>query len=206
MGIRSRRSVRIVALGLLLLAVVRHDGPPRSRRRGSCGLTGVARGGRQPVMQRDEGQVPMPDPLGGGCFCGAVRYEVGAIIDAGYCRCSICRRMSGSPAIAWATAERAKFRLTSGCPRAYRSSEHWARYFCEACGSPVYQCNPDDSGPGQDSICILIPGLDDPEAVRPSAHIWCSSGLSYFETTDDSPRFPRGEMPSPEKRSQNRAE
>ena len=30
--------------------------------------------------------------LDGGCLCGAVRYRLcGALIDAGFCHCSLCR-------------------------------------------------------------------------------------------------------------------
>ncbi len=37
-------------------------------------------------------------PLEGGCHCGAIRYRASAVFDAGYCHCSICRRISGSAA------------------------------------------------------------------------------------------------------------
>lgn len=37
------------------------------------------------------------ETFAGGCSCGAVRFEIGEIFDAGCCHCSICRRMSGAP-------------------------------------------------------------------------------------------------------------
>jgi hypothetical protein len=40
----------------------------------------------------------------GGCFCGAVRFELTEILDAGYCHCSNCRRFSGAPLLVWANA------------------------------------------------------------------------------------------------------
>ena len=156
-------------------------------------------------MQRDEWQAQMPAPLAGGCFCGAVRFEIDDVFDAGYCRCAICRRMSGAPAILWAQAERSKFRIVNGTPSAHLSTPGWARYFCGSCGAPVYQCDPNGDGSAEDRVCVLLPTLDNPEAVRPTVHIWCSSGLRYFETTDDAPRFPRGEITHPQTRGPSRA-
>jgi len=45
-----------------------------------------------------------------------------------------------------------------------------------------------------------IPSLDDPTSIRPTAHIWCGSGLSYFDTRDDLPRFDDGQLDGPSKR------
>ena len=56
----------------------------------------------------------MNDTFQGGCYCGDIRFEVSDIFDAGYCHCSICRRLSGAPAIVWASAPTHSFRLTQG--------------------------------------------------------------------------------------------
>jgi hypothetical protein len=47
----------------------------------------------------------------GGCFCCAIRYAFLDVFDAGYCHCSICRRTSGAPVIAWVNTPRASFRV-----------------------------------------------------------------------------------------------
>jgi hypothetical protein len=44
----------------------------------------------------------MTQKLTGGCHYQAIRYEVESIFDAGYCHCSICRKLSGAPVLAWA--------------------------------------------------------------------------------------------------------
>jgi hypothetical protein len=142
----------------------------------------------------------MSQVLQGGCFCGAIRFEIRALNDAGYCHCSICRRMSGAPAVAWANAHGRNFRLLAGRPRAFASSEHWTRYFCSDCGAPVYQRNPTPPEDGSDLLCILIPSLDEASAVRPTAHIWCASRLPFFEIRDDLPQFPDGELTPPSTR------
>jgi hypothetical protein len=138
--------------------------------------------------------------LEGGCYCGGVRFEVDELFDAGYCHCSICQRFSGAPAVAWANTPARSFRVTRGMPRGYASSDHWMRYFCPACGAPVYGRHPQPPADGSDLACFLIPSLDEPTAVRPTAHIWCSSRLPFFEIRDDLPRFDDGRLSHPRER------
>ncbi len=142
----------------------------------------------------------MAETLRGGCFCGAVRFEIGEIFDAGTCRCAICRRFSGAPLVVWANAPGRAFRLTRGRPTGFASSERWTRYFCSTCGAPVHGRHPSPPADGSDLVCVSTQSLDDPEAIRPTAHIWCDSGLSWFDTPDDLPRFPDGELTHPSRR------
>lgn len=141
----------------------------------------------------------------GGCFCGAIRFELSEIFDTGYCHCSICRRFSGSPAILWANAPARAFHLTAGTPAGFASSDHWVRYFCPICGAPVYGRDPAPASDESDRVCVPIPSLDAPDAIRPTAHIWCASRLSYFEIHDDLPRFDEGELSHPSQRRSWRA-
>ena len=66
----------------------------------------------------------------GGCFCGAIRYRVGSVFDAGYCHCSICRHIHGAPVVAWAAVLEGDFTLLAGTPRAFRSSATGTRHSC----------------------------------------------------------------------------
>jgi hypothetical protein len=50
------------------------------------------------------------------------------------------------------------------------------------------------------------PSLDDPQAIRPTAHIWCGSGLSGFAVDDDLPRFADGQLTHPSRRRSWRAD
>ncbi|MDX1650661.1 MAG: GFA family protein [Myxococcota bacterium] len=142
----------------------------------------------------------MSGVLRGGCFCGEVRFEITGLFDAGYCHCTLCRRFSGGPAVAWANAPSRGFRLLRGAPRRYRSSPHWERAFCTTCGAPVYQQVPRPPADGSDLLCVLLGSLDDPTAVRPTAHIFCRSRLPWFEVDDDLPRFPDGALSHPSRR------
>ncbi|HXK23744.1 MAG TPA: GFA family protein [Myxococcota bacterium] len=147
----------------------------------------------------------MSERFSGGCFCGAVRFELSEIFDAGYCHCSICRRFSGAPLVLWANAPAHAFRITAGAPTGFASSEKWTRYFCPTCGAPVYgrHATPPEDAP--DRVCVCIPNLDRSEAVRPTAHIWCESGLPGFDTRDELPRFPDGRLSPPSQRRSWRA-
>ena len=67
--------------------------------------------------------------LTGGCYCGAIRFEVDDFFDAGYCHCTICRRFSGAPAVVWANTPAHDFRVTRGEPKGFSSSDHWMPFF-----------------------------------------------------------------------------
>ena len=141
----------------------------------------------------------------GGCFCGGVRFEATEIFDAGYCHCSICRRFSGAPLVVWANAPGRAFRVTAGETCAFSSSDHWERHFCPTCGAPVFGRHPTPPADGSDLVCFSTTSLDDSEGIRPTAHIWFGSRLSYFDVKDDLPRSAEGELPHPNKRSPWRA-
>jgi hypothetical protein len=126
-------------------------------------------------------------PLEGGCLCGAVRYRIGAAPDhADYCHCRMCQRATGAPVVAWLTVARAAFAWTRGEPAVYRSSASAERLFCQTCGTQL--AFRDISEP-QD-LDVTLASLDDPEAVRPTHHIWTSSRIGWFDTADDLTRYP----------------
>src|SRR4030095_17022782 len=61
--------------------------------------------------------------LKGGCFCGWIRYETEATpFDETNCHCSICRRTTGAPFVAWFSVPRSQFRLVCGEPTRFRST------------------------------------------------------------------------------------
>ena len=132
-------------------------------------------------------------PLTGGCYCGAIRYHVVEIFDAGYCHCSVCRRISGAPAIAWANVRSDCFRLIRGSPRQFASSEQYVRCFCPECGTHCYSLGRDDP----QIVSINTGTLDQPERVPPRVHIWTQSRLGWFDTRDDLPRFAEGSVAHP---------
>jgi hypothetical protein len=126
-------------------------------------------------------------PLEGGCLCGAVRYRISAEPHhADYCHCRMCQRASGAPVVAWLTVASEAFEWAKGEPAVYRSSPKAERLFCPNCGTQlVFRAVAEP-----DHLDVTLASLDDPEAVRPTHHIWTASRIGWFDTADDLPRYP----------------
>lgn len=124
--------------------------------------------------------------LEGGCFCGALRYRGMGLEAAGYCHCSLCRRTSGAPALAWANTPRQSFVITAGAPRFVRTSEQFQRAFCPDCGTICWS----ESVAPQDWALVSIHHgtLDRPHEVLPQVHICFGDRLPWFDVRDDLPR------------------
>jgi GNAT superfamily N-acetyltransferase len=122
----------------------------------------------------------------GGCFCGALRYRIGAAArEVSHCHCTICRRTSGAPFVTWLTVPSAAFAFTSGTPAELHATPRAHRTFCAACGTALtFQL---DAQPG--IIDVTVGSLDDANAVAPDAHIWTSSQLRWLHIDDDLPRY-----------------
>jgi hypothetical protein len=135
----------------------------------------------------------------GGCHCGAIRFEADPeqVFDAGFCHCSICRRTSGAPMLAWAFISENGFRLLQGQTRIYHSSAACERIFCETCGCQLFYRQPDAAGIG-----LHIAALDDPELLqfRPRLHMCVADRLSWARIADTLPEFPSNELTHPSRR------
>ena len=136
-----------------------------------------------------------PESLSGGCLCGAVRYRIEEVFDAGYCHCSRCRRGTGGAVLAWAHVHAPHFKLTTGAPSRYASSDEGSRCFCGRCGSPLFFEAADGS-----YFSVNIGTLDEPEHVRPKVHMCVENALSWLEVDDELPRFPGNQVSHPDKR------
>lgn len=112
----------------------------------------------------------------GGCFCGAIRYEFAAgDYPTANCHCSMCRRTSAAPYVAWIVVPTADFRYTSGAPKELKSSERGQRYFCANCGTHlacVIAAYPD-------VIDVTIGSLDHPEPFAPRHEIHTDTRLPW---------------------------
>ncbi|MES3023799.1 MAG: GFA family protein [Pseudomonadota bacterium] len=127
--------------------------------------------------------------LNGGCFCGAIRYQARAqTVQATNCHCSICRRTTGAPYVAWFSVPREDFTVLAGTQSAFRSSTHATRTFCAACGTQLTFA--DDATPGE--IDVTIGSLDEPGRVCPTDHIFTGSKLAWVGLADGLPQFEGG--------------
>ena len=130
--------------------------------------------------------------LNGGCCCGFVRYVLdGAPFQETNCHCSICRRTSGAPFVAWFSVQANEFKLVSGEPARFSSSDHAERTFCPRCGTALTffsrRCS--------DVIDVTTCSLDEPERVPPKDHTHTSSQVSWVKLADGLPRFPESRAP-----------
>jgi hypothetical protein len=124
----------------------------------------------------------------GGCFCGAVRYQVdGTPFHETLCHCSICRRTSGAPFVAWASFPRGGFRFTSGLPARFQSSQRGTRSFCANCGTPLAFEHRDFPA----EVDITLCSLDEPESIPPKDHTYRGNKLSWIDRIDALARYPQ---------------
>jgi hypothetical protein len=129
----------------------------------------------------------MAEVLSGGCACGAIRYQVsGRPFDETNCHCSICRRASGAPFVAWFSVARAAFRFVRGEPRRFRSSARAMRAFCPDCGTQLTFER--DDRPGE--IDLTTCSLDDPALVPPKDHTHVSTRVPWVRLCDGLPEHP----------------
>jgi hypothetical protein len=123
----------------------------------------------------------------GGCLCGRIRYRCTAEpIDSGYCHCRMCQRLSGAPALTWATIRLEDFAYIQGAPTVFRSSPNGERRFCPTCGAQI-EFRPTG---GARTVAINTGTLDEPADAPPRRHIFCDSRVPWFDTADALPRFP----------------
>lgn len=124
--------------------------------------------------------------MDGGCYCGFVRYQaVGTATHETCCHCSICRRTSGAPFVAWFTLPASGFRVTAGELSTFRSSEHATRAFCPRCGTPLTF----RSSRFPSEVDVTTCSLDDPSALPPKDHTRTSSKLAWVRLADGLPCF-----------------
>lgn len=122
----------------------------------------------------------------GGCFCGAIRYEVSGVPSSETnCHCSICRRTSGAAFVTWFTVPSESLRIVSGVPSSFQSSDHGVRTFCSRCGTPLTF----KSAKSPTEVDVTTCSLDNPERLSPKDHTWQSSKLPWVRLCDDLPLY-----------------
>jgi len=120
------------------------------------------------------------DVRGGGCICGAVRYEVTAPpVRVTVCHCRWCQRATGSAYMVEPVFDLAALRVVRGEPARYdHVSEGSGKTvhvrFCARCGTKLFLTF--ERFPG--SAGVYAGTLDDPDwiEVRPeeARHIFCA--------------------------------
>ncbi len=122
----------------------------------------------------------------GGCFCRYLRYQAaGQPYHETSCHCSICRRTTGAPFVAWFSVAKSTFQWIAGEPKYFHSSAKGTRAFCPHCGTQITFENSDVPR----EIDITTCSLDDPEQLAPKDHTRTSSKLSWVKLADGLPEY-----------------
>ena len=132
----------------------------------------------------------MKIPVGGGCACGAIRYESTAEpIVMLHCHCRDCQRASGGPFTSFVVVPAEAFKLLQGSPRFHASPSEAGgmtrRGFCADCGSPVAVKT--DAVP--QIVAIRTASLDDPSGFRQQIDVWTSDAHAWDRMDPALPKF-----------------
>ena len=142
------------------------------------------------MIEADDLVLVAAETLTGGCYCGAVRYEVrGRGSEPPRCHGARRRRRPGAPGVAWLSVRPDDFRLTAGEPTAFASTPHGLRRFCRVCGAQLtFQ---DDR---LDEIDVTAATLDHPERAAPSDQTWTASRIGWMASLETLPTFDRSRV------------
>jgi len=122
----------------------------------------------------------------GGCYCGAVRYEVqGRLGPAVNCHCRFCRRVHGAAFATVALVRSDEIRIEGAALREYPSGEG-SRFFCGECGGRLF--NRPASDPGLTMLAIAT--LDEEPAESPVMHVNVESKAPWYTIRDELPQYP----------------
>jgi hypothetical protein len=124
----------------------------------------------------------------GSCLCGQVSYEIEGTFDGFYlCHCKYCQKDTGSAHAANLFSAKAALNWITGRDKVKTfnlpSTRH-SKSFCEECGAAV----PNQSMEGR---LLVVPAgsLDSEIAMRPDAHIFCSSKACWDEDLERIEKF-----------------
>ena len=112
----------------------------------------------------------------GSCLCGARTYEIEGEIDGVWmCHCSLCRKVSGSNAVAVLIVPKERFRWLTGAERAttFELRPTYSVTRCATCGSPLPL--------EEDEKEVYLPAgtLDDPLDAGITNHIFWGSRADW---------------------------
>ena len=132
----------------------------------------------------------------GGCLCAAIRYRSTVTPVRGViCHCSMCRKHSGAPVLAFVHFPHDAFSWVKGEPTRYRSSRYAERGFCPRCGSTLSM----HEEVLEDRVQVTLGSLDEPARAKIDDHVWTDDRVAWFEVEDDLPRYPRKSPAVPSK-------
>jgi hypothetical protein len=125
---------------------------------------------------------------GGGCLCGAVRYEArGPLRDVIDCHCSRCRRTHGHVG-AYTQVPTSELVLLEDRGLKWYVADGRERGFCGECGASLFWRRA-----GAATTSIAAGTLDGPTGLRTVAHIYVAGKGDYYEIADGLPQNPESD-------------
>jgi hypothetical protein len=121
----------------------------------------------------------------GGCFCGAVRYEVtGDPVMVRNCHCDDCRKVTGASFATNVFVKREDLTLLQGELTTFEhvadSGNARAQEFCAKCGTSVFSLGARTPG----MKAIRIGTIDDASGLEPIANVYTARALSFTHIDD----------------------
>ena len=131
----------------------------------------------------------------GGCFCGAVRYQIKQPLrDARSCHCSRCRKAFSAQASAYAQVAPGSFTWLQGeaLLTAYVSQQDFGLCFCSTCGSTL-------CGTYKGEVHGVTLGcVDGDPDITLGMHIFVGSKARWETIGGDVPQYREGPPATPE--------
>ena len=127
----------------------------------------------------------MPEPMTGGCQCGAVRYEITAEpLSFICCHCTECQQQAASAFGLSLYVPTEGFRIVQGETHVWQrptdSGKRLACHFCPTCGTRVFHRSSTNGG----ITSVKAGSLDDAAGLRPVANLWTRSAQPWVSFPD----------------------
>lgn len=123
----------------------------------------------------------------GTCLCETITFEVKAHFQfLGHCHCRICRKSHGANHATQGLVGPSDLTVTAGEPslKSFASSPHYERFFCERCGTRLFNSPKDRS-----FYSVALNVLDGDPDLHPNFHTYVRSKAPWVQLQDDHPKF-----------------
>jgi hypothetical protein len=135
---------------------------------------------------------PTTTPITGGCYCGAIRYEITApAMMKAQCHCRECQHNNGGSPNVFGVYPESGFRYVKGTPKTFSRSDlaqAVQREFCATCGTPILSRAPHVI-PG--AAIVKVGSMDDGarDFGKPDAAIFLCDVSPWHVLPEGLPRF-----------------
>ena len=125
----------------------------------------------------------------GGCYCGALRYEITAKpVFKAECYCRACQHIAGGAPQYFMLVPEEAFLFSRGTAKSFTLPDKdnaVTRSFCDICGTHLVT-----KRPGLEGVIVKVGTLDDPAQFgRPRAAIFVSEKQPFHQISEDLPQF-----------------